>query len=406
MDFDDSPAEAAFRAEVRTWLDENAEPRVEADVRLSPMASFGDQAEAIAAARVWQARLAEARWTGVHWPAEHGGRGASLAEALVLAEEIRRYDVPGGVFGIGIAMIGPTLIAHGTPEQQARYLGPLLRGEEIWCQLWSEPDAGSDLANLRSRAVRDGDEFVLDGQKVWTSGAHYARFGLGIFRTDPDVPKHKGISCFVVDLAAPGVTIRPLRQINGEAHFNEVYFDSARIPAANLVGELHDGWRVARTTLMNERFAAGTMDSSGFAFAALARLARAAERDADPVVRQALARLHSIGRVTDLTNARVRSAIANDGIPGAEGSILKLALADLGTAVADAGVAMLGPGGLLTGAGAPDAGRWSEAAMGAFAMHIGGGTDAIQRNIIGERVLGLPREPSTDRNVPFRTLPS
>lgn len=404
MDFHDSPEAAAFRREVRDWLDANAKLKQDDEVRLSPMASFRDDPASLAEAKRRQVQLVEARLAGVHWPVEHGGRGSSLLEAMVLAEEINRYDLPSGIFNIGIAMIGPTIIAHGHDEQKARYLGPMLRGEEIWCQLWSEPDAGSDLAGLRSRAVRDGDEFVVDGQKVWTSGAHYCGFGLGIFRTDPTVPKHKGLSVLIIDLRAPGVTIRPLRQITGDAHFNEVFFDGVRVPAKNLVGDLHDGWRVARTTLMNERFAAGSLDGPGPAFDALVQLARLVGRAGDPIVRQRLAQIHANGRLTDLTNARVRTGIARTGIPGVEGSILKLAIANLDTDIADAGVDVLGPSGQLDGRTAPDGGRWPEGLVGSFAMHIGGGTDEVQRNIIGEMVLGLPREPAIDREVPFNQL--
>jgi acyl-CoA dehydrogenase len=323
---------------------------------------------------------------------------------MALAEELARFEAPGEVFRIGTAMIGPTIIAHGTDEQRARYLGPMLRGEEIWCQLWSEPDAGSDLAALATRAVRDGDDFVLDGQKVWTSGAHYSQWGLGIFRTDPDVPKHEGISCLIVDMATPGITIRPLRQVTGAAHFNEVFFDGARVPVANLVGDLHDGWRVARTTLMNERFAAGALDTSEAAFAALLGVARARGTTADPLVRQGLARIYGLGRLADLTSARVRAGIRAGGIPGVEGSILKLALATLFTERADLGMRLLGPAGTLLGDGAPEGGRWPDAVLGSFALHIGGGTDEVQRNIVGEVVLGLPREPAVDRDLPYRDL--
>jgi acyl-CoA dehydrogenase len=310
------------------------------------------------------------------------------------------------VFGIGTSMIGPTIIAHGSHEQRRRHLRPMLRGEEIWCQLWSEPDAGSDLAALKARAVRDGDEYVLDGQKVWTSGAHYCDWGLGIFRTDPDVPKHKGISCLIVDMRTRGITIRPLRQITGVSHFNEVFFDGARVPATNVVGDVNDGWRVARTTLMNERFAAGAMGSTADAFDALAAMARDVGLAADPLVRQELARIHTLSRISDLTSARVRAALEAGGIPGVEGSILKLALGRLMTERADLGTRLLGAAGALVDGHAPEGGRWADALLGSFAMHIGGGTDEVQRNIIGESVLGLPREPSTDRDVPFRELTS
>jgi alkylation response protein AidB-like acyl-CoA dehydrogenase len=239
---------------------------------------------------------------------------------------------------------------------------------------------------------------------VWTSGAHYCDFGLGIFRTDATVPKHKGISCLIVDLATPGITIRPLRQITGESHFNEVLFDDVRVPARNLVGDLNDGWRVARTTLMNERFATGSLGSSSTAFDALRDLTVALGRSTDPVVRQRLARIYTLGRLFDLTNARVRTALARGGIPGVEGSILKLAIAQLGTAVADLGVDVAGPGGVLVGGEAVEGGRWPEALLGSWAMHIGGGTDEVQRNIIGELVLGLPREPDASREIPYSEL--
>jgi acyl-CoA dehydrogenase len=404
MDFEDTPEEAAFRAEARAWLDANAKPKVDAEQRISVVGGYRDDPASIVEAKRWQATLAEAGWAAIHWPAAYGGRDASALESTVLFEELARYDVPDTLFSIGVAMIGPTLIAHGTDAQKDSYLQAMRRGEEIWCQLWSEPDAGSDLAALRTRAERDGDEYVLNGQKVWTSGAHYCDLGLGIFRTDPTAPKHKGISCFVVDLRTPGITIRPLRQITGAAHFNEVFFEDARIPAANLVGDLHDGWRVARTTLMNERHATGSLGSSQSAFDALAGLARSVGAAGDPVVRQQLARVFTAGRLFDLTNARVRTSMAKGGIPGVEGSILKLAIAQLGTAVADLGMALLGAGGALVGDDAPEAGRWPEALLGAFAMHIGGGTDEVQRNIIGEMVLGLPREPDKSREVAFRDL--
>jgi alkylation response protein AidB-like acyl-CoA dehydrogenase len=409
MHFDDSPAEAEFRAEVRAWLDRHAKLRSESEHTLSPLGAFRDDEGAIAEARAWQAQLAEARLAAIHWPAEHGGRDASPLESMVRAEELARYDVPGEVFSIGIAMIGPTIIAHGTDEQKARFLRPMLRGEEIWCQLWSEPDAGSDLAGLTTRAVLDGDEYVVDGQKVWTSGAHYSDWGLGIFRTNPEMPKHKGITCMIVDMSTPGITVRPLRQMTGGAHFNEVFFDGARVPAANVVGDVDDGWRVARTTLMNERYAAGAMDASDGAFAALVGVARRASADgrpgsADPKMRQELARIYTLGRLTELTSARVRTNLARAMIPGIEGSILKLALAELVTERADLGLRLLGASGGLHGGDAPEGGRWAAALVGSFAVHIGGGTDQVQRNIIGERVLGLPREPSTDGEVPFKDV--
>jgi alkylation response protein AidB-like acyl-CoA dehydrogenase len=401
MDFEDSPREAAFRAEVRAWFEQHAVPAPPSSAQLSVLEGFDDRPETVARAKEWQRRLGEAGWAAITWPAEHGGRGAGPLEAIVFGEELARYDIPLQLFTIGIGMIGPTLIAHGTAAQQARYLPPMLRGDEIWCQLWSEPEAGSDLASLRTRADRDGDDFVLNGQKVWTSGAHYSDLGLGVFRSDVDVPKHRGISALIVPMDAPGITIRPLRQINGASHFSEVFFDDVRVPAANLVGELHDGWRVARTTMMNERLSAGVMRSLTASVQPLLELARRTGRAEGRVERQRLAHAYTQARLFDLTTARVRTALSHHAIPGPEVSILKLFAALAGTELADLGAEILGPSGLLWGDDGPDGGRWASGVLASFAMHIGGGTDEIQRNIIGETVLGLPREPVTDRDAPF-----
>lgn len=411
MDFEDSPAEAAFRTEVRAWLARNAEPAAtDGAEALSVFSEAKGEEAALDEARRAQRKLAEDGWAAPVWPPAFGGRGCSLAELMIWAEEKSRYRLPVGVFEIGLAMCGPTLMAHGTDAQRDRYLAPLLRGEEIWCQLWSEPGAGSDLAALSSRAERTDDgDWLLNGQKVWTSGAHYAQFGLGVFRTDPDAPKHHGITCLIVDMSAPGVEVRPLRQMTGDAHFNEVFFTDARVPAGNVVGEVNGGWAVARTLMMFERAAVGGMTSPSRAVQPLLRLARRVPRGAgvaadDAVVRQRLAELYTLGRLFDLTTARVRTALSKGGMPGTESSILKLAAAQLGTRAAESGLEVLGAAGVLTGADGAEGGRWVEALLGAPALHIGGGTDAIQRNIIGEQVLGLPREPTVDRDVAFRDL--
>ena len=262
MDFDDSPREAEFRAEARAWLEQHARLRTDATEKITVLSGFDDSAEALTKAKEWQRLLAAGGWAAITWPAALGGREAGPLEALVWAEELNRFELPTNIFSIGIAMIGPTIIAHGTAEQQARYLKPMVEGREVWCQLWSEPGAGSDLASLSSKAVRDGDHYVLSGQKVWTSGAHYCDFGLGLFRSDPSAPKHHGITALIVDMRSPGIDIRPLRQITGDAHFNEVFFDEVRVPVENRVGEEHEGWRVGRTTMMNERFAAGAMGAA------------------------------------------------------------------------------------------------------------------------------------------------
>ncbi|HVV36587.1 MAG TPA: acyl-CoA dehydrogenase family protein [Acidimicrobiales bacterium] len=402
MDFEDSPTEAAFRAEVRAWFDAHAELKDTASQSLSVLQGFDDTPEGIALGKKWQRELFDAGWGALTWPKEYGGRGAGPLESIVYNEELARYDVPVQLFTIGLGMIGPTIIAHGSDEQKQRYLPPMATGDEIWCQLWSEPDAGSDLAGLKSRAERDGDDFVLNGQKVWTSGAHYCDLGLGVFRTDPDVPKHHGISAFIVPMDTSGVEVRPLKQLNGASHFNEVFFNDVRLPAANLVGDYNDGWRVARTTMMNERLSAGAMVPMSDTIAPLLTLAR--ETRADTVARQRVARAYTLARLFDLTTARVRTALSRNAIPGPEVSVLKLFAAIAGTDVALAGAGLVGAAGMLLGDHDAEATRWGDSILASFAMHIGGGTDEIQRNIIGETVLGLPREPSFDRDVPFREL--
>jgi len=393
MDFVDSPREAEFRAEARAWLEQHARLRTDESEKITVLSGFDDSPDALAKGKEWQHLLAESGWAAITWPSALGGRDAGPLEALVWAEELNRFELPTNIFSIGIAMIGPTLIAHGTPEQQERYLRRMLEGSEVWCQLWSEPGAGSDLAGLSSKAVRDGDHYVVTGQKVWTSGAHYSDFGLGLFRSDPTAPKHHGITALVVDMRSPGIDIRPLRQITGDSHFNEVFFDEVRVPVANRVGEEHEGWRVGRTTMMNERFAAGAMGAALGPYRALAHLAAEAGASSDPRTRQALARVYTLSLLFDLTTARVRTSLARGTIPGVEGSILKLAAAQVGTALTEVGCTVLGPAGTITDGDGPEGGRWPAALLGSIAMHIGGGTDEIQRNIIGEVVLGLPREP-------------
>ncbi|MCZ7525362.1 MAG: acyl-CoA dehydrogenase family protein [Acidimicrobiia bacterium] len=283
----------------------------------------------------------------------------------------------------------------------------MLDGSEVWCQLWSEPDAGSDVASLETRAERDGDGWTLHGQKVWTTGAQHCRWGLAIARTDPDVPKHRGITCFVVDMLDPGVTVRPLRQMTGGAHFNEVFLDGARVPDEHVVGDVGGGWHVAMATLANERYSVGGLLTTGFSAEPVLALAGewAGGRPArDPVLRQELARIYTAWRLLALTNARSLSALARGSVPGPEGSTIKLAWARLSTALADVAVRVLGPAAGIVGEDAPEPGHWTTALLYAPANHIAGGTDEIQKTIIGERVLGLPREPAVDRDVPFREL--
>jgi alkylation response protein AidB-like acyl-CoA dehydrogenase len=304
---------------------------------------------------------------------------------------------------IGIDMVGPTLIAHGTHEQKARFLPPMLRGDEVWCQLFSEPGSGSDLASLSTRAVRDGDEWVIDGQKVWTSSAHTADLGICLARTDPDAPKHAGITYFLVDMHAPGVTVRPLRQIDGAIHFNEVFLDGVRVPAERVVGDVHDGWRVAMTTLTAERTAIGSGGRVGTR--EILDLARRLGRTTDPVLRQEIARAHAREMVQRWTVYRVRTAVARGVPPGPEAAILKLLNSHQVEHVGSLLMSILGTTGTLWHDDAPDAGFWQDIFLMQWSSRIGGGTEDIQRNILGERLLGLPREPDPLKGAPWRDLP-
>lgn len=304
MDFDDTPEEAAFRAEARAWLEAHAIPKGHPDdFSAGIWSSAYREEEYVARCRAWQRTLFEGGWAGITWPTAVGGRGGRPIEQAIFNQEQARFGVSSAAFAIAIGMVGPTILAHGTRAEQARFLPAMLRGDELWCQLFSEPDAGSDLANLATRAVRDGDGWLVTGQKVWTSNATRAEWGILLARTNPDVPKHQGITCFLLDMATPGIEIRPLRQLTGEAHFSEVFLDRVRIPDVHVLGAPGDGWRVAQTTLASERSAiaggSGGADPPG-----LIALARQCGRDRDPIVRQALVEAHLRGVCASCASAR------------------------------------------------------------------------------------------------------
>jgi alkylation response protein AidB-like acyl-CoA dehydrogenase len=397
VDFDDTPEEAAFRAEARAWLEAHAPAHVAPRTARS---SGGD--EWVRRCKAWQRTLYDGAWAGITWPKEYGGRGGTPLEQRVFDQEQARFGVAAGVFAVGIGMVGPTLIAHGTEAQKARYLDPLLRGDEVWCQLFSEPGAGSDLAALSTKAVRDGDEFVVDGQKVWTSGAQHSQLGILLARTNPDVPKHGGITYFVLDMSGPGVEVRPLRQINGAAHFNEVFLSGVRVPAENVVGEVDGGWGVALTTLGSERTLIGG-GMGGTAFSQLLELARAHGATADPLRRQEMAAAFTRYEVLRFLGYRVQTALSQHRLPGAEASVLKLAYSRHTAATADLAMAITGATGTLLGGEDLDE-AWRQQFLGQWSSRIGGGTDQIQGNVIAERVLGLPRDARPDKDVPFREL--
>ena len=404
MDFDDTPAEAAFRAEARAWLESNAIPKGHPD-DFSAGVWTNAYAEDVYVkrCRAWQAQLAEGGFAGITWPRAFGGRGGRPIESAIFNQEQARFGVSNGVFAIAIGMVGPTLLAHGTDGQRLRYLPAMLRGDEVWCQLFSEPEAGSDLAALSTRAVRDGDEWIVTGQKVWTSVAERAEWGILLARTDPDAPKHKGITYFLVDMATPGIDIRPLRQMTGHCHFSEVFLDDVRIPAENVVGEVGEGWKVAQTTLASERTAiaggSGGADPPG-----LIALARAAGKADDPLTRQLVVDAHLRSELLRFLRYRSQTALSQGTRPGAETSVMKLAYARFIQQMTSAAMRVQGATAMLDGPELPAGGVWTTKFLHAPSLRIAGGSDQVQANIIGERVLGLPAEPRVDKDVPFRDL--
>jgi alkylation response protein AidB-like acyl-CoA dehydrogenase len=400
MDFEDTPEEAAFRKKVRAWLDANAEPKASTATK----ALDSQSGHSIAAAQAWQAKKADAGWACLTWPKEYGGRGLSSIHNVIWSQEERKYDTPINVFGIGIGMLGPTIMAHGTDTQKERYLNPMLRGEEIWSQLFSEPDAGSDLAGLRTTAVRDGDQWIINGQKIWTTGAHYSKWGMVLTRTDPTTTKHRGITYFIVDLESPGIDIRPIKQISGGSGFNEVFFDDVVVPNENIVGEVDGGWRGAITTLMNERSSIGGGGGIGPSFDDLVTLAKQTNWNGtpalqDPSVRQRLAQYYIRLKGLEYTGYRTLTAISRGATPGPEASIGKLVGAPMYQEMASFACELQGAAGALLVTGG-----WPQAYLRSPAGRIAGGTDEIMRNIIAERVLRLPREDRVDKDIPFNQL--
>lgn len=408
MDFDDTPTEAAFRAEARRWLEANAVPKGHPeDFSNGHQNAAMSDADYAKRCREWQRALWDGGWAGVAWPRAVGGRGGRPIEASIFAQEQGHFGVSTGIFAVAHSMVGPTLMRHGSPEQQGRHLPAMLRGDEIWCQLFSEPGAGSDLAGLRTRAVHDPatDEWVVTGQKVWTSQASESDMGILLARTDPDVPKHQGITYFLVDMATPGIDIRPLRQLTGQSHFSEVFLDEVRIPAANIVDGVGRGWKAAVTTLSNER-AAISGSERGKELGLVVDLVRAAGLSADPLIRQRVADCHTRHQILTYLSYRLQTALSQGTPLGAEASVMKLFYAEHLKRLAALAVSAEGPAGTLWDTDAPSDGWWQSRMLAALAIGIAGGSNEIQHNVIGERVLGLPREPQHDRDLPFRELPT
>jgi len=369
-----------FRAELRSWLGEHPPPAV--DVAATP-----DDAAVL---RDWQGTLHAGGWVGVHWPVEHGGRGASVTQVAIYNEELARAGAPPLLGRAGVTLVGPTLLAHGTEEQRSRWMPRILSGDDVWCQLFSEPDAGSDLASLSTRAEKSGGAYRVSGQKVWSSYATFADMGIALVRTDPGARPHRGISMLAIPMDAKGVDVRPLRQITGEYEFNEVFLDDVAVPVENLIGPEHEGWRVANTTLANERGASFIWREQVLYERAMGELVSAVEAvgaAGDPRVRQRLAQSWIDVEVFRLHNARTLQRLASGEEIGAESSIVKLFWAEMSRRFSETAVQLSGAGALLAN------GKWARLLLSTRANSIMGGTSEIQRTIIGERLLGLPREP-------------
>lgn len=395
MDLNLTTSELEFRDGLRAWLGANLNPGWRDE-----LSKCDGQREHFDYLLAWQRRVYEGGWAGISWPKEYGGRGASLMDQVIFTEEMARAGAPTMPGILGLALVGPTLINFGTAEQKQRHLKKILSGEEIWCQGFSEPNAGSDLASLRTEARLDGDHFVVNGQKVWTSYGWASDWCELVVRTDTEAPKHKGLTVLLVDMKSPGVEVRPLRQMTGETEFNELFFADVRVPVANVVGKINDGWKVALGTLMHERatLGAGMQIVYKRNFDRLVELSRTIERDGkpaceDPIVRQKLGQCYAEIEIMRLTQMRAYSRINASGVPGPEGSIQKIYWSELNQRFQQAAQEILGPYGQLTkdAPGAIDEGQWGYGFLRARGNTIEAGTSEIQRLILGHFVLGLPK---------------
>lgn len=411
MDFDDTPQEMAFRKLARSWLDANAPHYLQKRLESIGMrALVANMPDLFSASKEWQKTKASAGWSCPHWPKEYGGRGATPIERAIWDQEEGVFSALSGVFGIGLGMCAPTLMAYATEEQKRWHLPRMASGEKVWCQLFSEPSAGSDLAGLRTRAERRGDQWTVNGQKIWTSGAHQADYGLLLARSDPSVPKHSGLTMFFIDMHGPGVEVRPIKQANGDAHFNEVYFTDLSIPDSQRLGDAGRGWTVSLTTLMNERLSVGRGIPTGFPellrYCCSATIGEERAID-DPAVRSQLARWAARDSGLRYTVLRTMSALSRGETPGPENSITKLVAGSMLQDISSFALDLQGAFGLLMD---PEElakeGRFQSQFLRSPATRIEGGSDEILRNIIAERVLGLPGDIRIDKSVPFNSLPT
>ena len=403
MDFNDTTEQANFRKQCRSWLEENAKYKS----GNSKPNDFANK-DALKEAKSWQKKKYDAGWAMLHWPKEYGGIGASAIERIIWGNEESKFDVPKGIFEIGLGMCGPVMMEYATDEQKERYLPPMAEGKEIWCQLFSEPSAGSDVAGLRSKAVQDGDKWIINGQKVWTSGAHFSDFGILVVRHDPSVEKHKGMTFFFVAMKSPGIEIKPIKQITGSSSFNEVYFNDVEIPDSQRLGAIGDGWKVAITTLMNERLAVG--DANGADVEDAFKWAKKQDDNGEPLlnnraVRESIADWYCEASGLKNTKLRTMSALSKGQTPGPEASITKIVSAGKLQDIGNFGIDSLDMAGMLKTEDL-DIKSFHNAWLGAPGLRIAGGTDEILKNVIAERVLGLPQDPRADKGVAFKDIPS
>ncbi len=397
MDFNDTPEEAAFRAEANAFLSKHLQPKEDGN---SIRERGGDY---LTRAKAWQKTKAEGGFAQITWPKEIGGRGGTPMQQVIWNQEESKFDAPTAPFAIGLGMCVPTVIAFGSDEHKARYVKPALMGEEIWCQLFSEPAAGSDVAGLKTKAVKDGDEWVINGQKVWTTGAQFSDFGIVLTRTDPNVPKHKGLTMFIINMKDPGVEVRPIHQASGGREFNEVYFTDVRIPDSDRLGEPGMGWKVALVTLMNERLAVG--GSPGPDWKEIMDYARDAGSISDAAFRQKLADWYVAAQGYKLTKFRTQTALSRGETPGPENSIGKIITANHLQDICNSAIEMQDHYGLiLDKEKSPADAIFQESFMWAPGLRIAGGTDEILKNIIAERVLGLPQDVRVDKDKTFAEL--
>ena len=405
MDFTDTPEEAEFRAQARAFLEANAE-RKTPDKQIFPI-GYGEEG-LVPVAKDFQRRKEAAGMAGLTWPKAYGGQERPPIHQVIYNQEEANYLVPRGVFEIGLGMCIPTMMTFATEEQKKRFVGPALRGEEVWCQLFSEPAGGSDVAGLRTRAVRDGDDWVINGQKIWTSGAHFSDWGIIVVRTDPSAPKHKGLSFFFLNMKSPGIEVKRIKQIAGTSNFNEVFFTDVRVPDSQRLGQVGEGWKVAIATLMNERLAVGQTPAPDFP--EIFRLCRELELEDGPALRNALVR----DKLADwyvqqqgLKYARFRTmtALSRGETPGPESSMTKIVSANKRQAIAQFSIDLMEAAGPVSDPKlAPMKAMMQEAILSSPGNRIAGGTDEILRNIIAERVLGLPQDVRVDKDISFQDL--